>query len=308
MVLPGVVLQPRSSFPIDKMESGYFLGVANNVGDSFSYIVLPTLELDKYEKRKRYKPITLIRSVVQMRKLTEVEAPTCTKTTNGFIFFNSTGIQLQGTVSLQTTEKPCEPVIPLKPTMDNPLLDVTRDGTLVSPVNATVLAPHTPPLDPIFELPMSITPMSEEIPRNNPQSDVPMVSQTQDSSDDNDCRPVLEYITDDDDKSITSQPDEHVATSTASRFHAYDGDLHAILGHRYVTGKLEYSTGEAEYLPYNLVLDDDPLAVAQYILDSSLSTSKAEASLARWAWTFLRGVQKTVRRLFHINTTIHPTV
>ena len=303
---------PRRSFPIDKMESGYFLGVANNVGDSFSYIVLPTLELDKYEKRKRHKPITLIRSVVRMRKLTEVEPPTCTKATNGFIFFTSSGIQLQGTVSLIPLEKPCAPAIPLKPTMDDPLLDVTRDGTLVSPVNATVLASPTPPLDPIFAHPTSITPMSEEIPQNNPHSDVPMVSQTQDSSDDNASHPVLEYITDDDDKSITSQPDAHVATSIASRFHSYDSDLHAILGHRYVTGKLElhveYSTGEAEYLPYDLVLDDDPLAVAQYILDSPLSKNKAEASLARWARAFLRGVQKTVRRLFHINTTIHPTV
>ena len=77
--------------------------------------------------------------------------------------------------------------------------------------------------------------MSEEIPRNNPQSDVPMVSQTQDSSDDNGCCTVLEYITDDDNKSITSQPNEHVANSIAARFHAYDGDLHAILAHRYVT-------------------------------------------------------------------------
>ena len=42
---------PRKSFPMDKMESGYFLGVAHNIGDAFSYIIIFTLELDKYEKK-----------------------------------------------------------------------------------------------------------------------------------------------------------------------------------------------------------------------------------------------------------------
>ena len=35
--------------------------------------------------------------------------------------------------------------------------------------------------------------------------------------------------------------------------------------------KVEYLTGDTEYLPYILVQSDDPLAVADYILDSDLS-------------------------------------
>lgn len=34
------------------MEMWYFLGVANNFGDMLSYIIIPSTELDKYEKRK----------------------------------------------------------------------------------------------------------------------------------------------------------------------------------------------------------------------------------------------------------------
>ena len=75
---------PQSSFPKDKMEKGYHLGIAHNVGDAFSYIILPALELDKYEKRKRYKPQTLVRSVVRHRLLTDVYPPTCKKSCNGF--------------------------------------------------------------------------------------------------------------------------------------------------------------------------------------------------------------------------------
>ena len=70
---------------MDKMESGYFLGVAHNIGDAFSYIIISTLELDKYEKNKRYKPQTLVRSVVQKRKMDESSPPQCVKKLAGFI-------------------------------------------------------------------------------------------------------------------------------------------------------------------------------------------------------------------------------
>ena len=44
---------------------------------------------------------------------------------------------------------------------------------------------------------------------------------------------------------------------------------------------VEYSTGESEHILYALALDDDPLAVAYYVLDSSLSKIKAETRLSR---------------------------
>ena len=64
---------------------------------------------------------------------------------------------------------------------------------------------------------------------------------------------------------------------------------------------MEYKTGCTEFLPYYMVQSDDPLAVAEYILASNLSCTKAEAHLARWARLFLRSVKKTVRRLLVIH-------
>ena len=55
---------PRKHFPFDKMEYGHFLGVAMNVGDSFSNSVLPTSKLDKYGKRPHYEPQVLVRRTV----------------------------------------------------------------------------------------------------------------------------------------------------------------------------------------------------------------------------------------------------
>ena len=85
-----------------------------------------------------------------------------------------------------------------------------------------------------------------------------------------------------------------------------------MLSHKYNDGKLEleveYSTGEIEFLDLDMVLDDDPLAVVHYILDSSLSRNKAEAKHARWARASLRGVQKTTRRLFIINNEIPSSI
>ena len=131
-----------------------------------------------------------------------------------------------------------------------------------------------------------------------PQSDVtlPIVSQTQDivvedcDSDDESCAGMPEMIRRDydsdssDDDSITSQADDYIAHDVQEHFLPFHDDVHALLSHRYNDGMLEleveYSTGEICFLPYELVLDDDPLAVAHYILDSSLSKSKAEAKHA----------------------------
>ena len=88
MVLANMVLQSKKSFPMDKMESSYFLGVAHNVGDAFSYI---TLELDKYEKNERYKPQTLISSVVWKRQMDKSSPPQCVKTLTGFIISGKDG-------------------------------------------------------------------------------------------------------------------------------------------------------------------------------------------------------------------------
>ena len=51
-----------------------------------------------------------------------------------------------------------------------------------------------------------------------------------------------------------------------------------------------------------MVLDDDPLAVKHYILDSNLSR------INQWHEHFNKGIQKTTRRLFIINNEIPSSI
>ena len=85
------------------MERGFFLGVANNVSDIFSYVIISELELDKYKKCKQYVPQTLIRSVVRLRKLKDSAAPICSKTADGFHFYDINGHTLVGDRVLEWT-------------------------------------------------------------------------------------------------------------------------------------------------------------------------------------------------------------
>ena len=127
------------------MEEGYHLVIAHNVGDAFSYIILPAYELIKYEKCNRYKPQTLVRSVVRHHLPTELHPPVCKETCNGLEFYDHKGIILVGDSSLVLEE---EIVLPLTDIpVDIP--DVNADGILVSPLSETILTSVDPPQNPI---------------------------------------------------------------------------------------------------------------------------------------------------------------
>ena len=278
-----------------------------------SHVILSSLELDKHAKRPRYNPQTLVRSVVRLRDDADKEPPCCIKSVLGFSFCDSKGHTLVGDIKLEPIVLPLPSIAPLRDTQ----LDVTNDGTLISPVNETLLGAQLPPEDPIsmvnppshdnvqaIEEPVAVTPLAaSHLPTDAPglsftpaDSHIPVISQTQDGTDDMDS---------DDDASITSQADPVVAHNVSDMFQPVEDNYHAILSHRYSTGilelQVEYKTGCTEFLPYSMVQSDDPLAVAEYILASNLSCTKAEAHLARWARLFLRSVKKIVRRLLVIH-------
>ncbi len=54
---------PSVSFPKDKMQAGFFLDIAENTGDGFSYEILHVLLIEDISSRRN--PVTLIRSVVR---------------------------------------------------------------------------------------------------------------------------------------------------------------------------------------------------------------------------------------------------
>ena len=69
---------PSVSFPKDKMQPGFFLDIAENTGDGFSYEIIPVLLIKDIPIRRN--PVTLVRSVVRQRSLvTSDDVPRCVK-------------------------------------------------------------------------------------------------------------------------------------------------------------------------------------------------------------------------------------
>ena len=58
---------PSVSFPHDKMEPGFFLDMAENTGNNFSYVILPAELYSDIPLNRR--PVTLVRSVVRSWQL-----------------------------------------------------------------------------------------------------------------------------------------------------------------------------------------------------------------------------------------------
>ena len=71
---------PTFDFPVDRMKPGFFIGIADTVGDGFSYLIIPG---------KSYKDIPLryarplVRSVVRLRDLKDDHSPVLTEREDG---------------------------------------------------------------------------------------------------------------------------------------------------------------------------------------------------------------------------------
>ena len=91
------------------MEPGFFLDIADNTGDTFSYIVLPV----KYWNEilvHRY-PTTLVRSMLRSRIIDSPDSPTCVNSPEGFKVYNRHREELFGTEEMETHPQPAiEPV------------------------------------------------------------------------------------------------------------------------------------------------------------------------------------------------------
>ena len=131
--------------------------------------------------------------------------------------------------------------------------------------------------------PVTVALIIEETQYTRPDynNQIPIISQTQDDTNDNIPHNDSDYITDDDgddNVSITSQVSKSLTSEINDTFEPHSEEYHSLLLHRYNDRILEldlrYSTGEAEFLAFDLVLSDDPLAVAYYIIVSTLSTNK----------------------------------
>ena len=329
---------PTVSFPQDKMKAGFFLDIAANTGDGFAYIILPvTTHADIPNRRS---PVTLVRSVIRSRDLSNVEAPRCTQTLEGFKFYNRDGDELVGEEELAMDEASLGEHLSVS---DEEMDSIAASNSFIherereSPDNTTlsqldrdifpiseeteehVSEEHTG--DDMFEdvpEPLTVTPGPLHATPPSPSRPViPMVSQTQPEvedvdSDDEDDDPVsVRYMEADFDE---------IAKDVNNAFDPSSEDMEeveAIVDHRFVSGILElsvrYSTDELTWHPLELVKDIDPHTVAHYVIANDLGPI-SNGKHRRWARAFLRSLKRTLRRLRRCHTigsyeasTYHPS-
>ena len=94
-------------------------------------------------------------------------------------------------------------------------------------------------------------------------------------------------------------------------------ELLSIVDHRYLSGIIElqvkYINGDFSWHPMDLIKDEDPQAVAVYVLSNDLG-KVSNGIHRRWARSFLRALKRTIRRIkkvdfYHIeSSTCDPTV
>ena len=126
------------------MKKGFFLNVSPTVGDAFSYVILPENEFQKHIRYPRYNPVTLIRSVVQIRKVEDSWENVADDYASTFILTNVRGDQVDADttidaddiiVSTQDEESDSISEYPADET------DVDNDGYLVNPLPTQLPTP-----------------------------------------------------------------------------------------------------------------------------------------------------------------------
>jgi len=278
---PVWYFDPTASFPRDRMSPGFFLDIAENTGDSFSYEILPVKDIEDIPLRKHY---PIVRNIVRPRDLDCDVAPLVEDRNRTLHFWNAKGHEFFSEEELNpnfisdryddipdVTEDEIRQLTSDQPSSFSDIRDrdtLTRiDGRIPTipeePSEDSLLAvseeQSTDISSPQCKIPVTTCPndISVEPARKRHKSSLdhpeggllPIISQTQetedyDSADEYEEDPIPHDCVDntDDFNELASQINGvYDADADTSR------DIEAIINHRYTSGMLElevsYSTG-----------------------------------------------------------------
>ena len=85
---------PTTAFPEDKTSPGFFLDIAENTGDTFSYVILPGSSFDDILTKGRIYPF--VWNIVQKCAIDDDDAPIVNRSMDALSFYNSKGEELVG--------------------------------------------------------------------------------------------------------------------------------------------------------------------------------------------------------------------
>ena len=319
---------PSQSFPHDKMLAGFFLDIADNTGDGFSYEILPATHYDDIPLD--HCPITLIRSVVRLRDYNSTAVPRYVDINNEFTIFNQDGDEIfeheENIVdSEESSNLPIDTIAKEIPSVtSNPLSSDDAGGVnTLSQLNGVFHCNNEEQFNEVESLlatekctyaeaikvaypTVDTTPIDQRDHLSDNNNGVPIISQTQ---------PVVEDVDSDNDDSIamdqgciaasaTDIDHDDVVTQINTIFDEKDdylaAELVAITDNRITTGILEllveYSNGETTWHPIEMIKCEDPQAVAQFVLSNDLGHTSNQR-YGQWARLFLRSLKRTLRRL-----------
>ena len=90
-----------ADFPHDRMKPGFFLDVAENTGDSFSYVILPAKQVDDIPL---HRDTSIVRNIVRPRSLDCATAPLAERVGDRILFFDTSGNEIFGEAELATSD------------------------------------------------------------------------------------------------------------------------------------------------------------------------------------------------------------
>ena len=362
-----------ADFPNDRMKPGFFLDVADNTGDGFSYEILPCVKVEDIPT-DRVRPI--VRNIVRPRELDCAIAPSAERIGDRIIFQNAAGDEIFGDPEVYTENDEIdeellevldvtEQDLRLLQRSDNlPATADVRDRTTLSVLDSAVpsIPEESVPAEPVTDnlireelipeelVPEENTPLAQvseetspqDVSNDTPAADLNQVSASTPSAQINSAptdspgeplpkRRRTEPPTESTGVPVTQDSDSEDSTSEkqqtcpiiptvysrdhkelnemAARVNAHfddevpQRDVEAITDHRVNGGILElelkYRTGgtnkDYEWHPIGLVKDENPYAVAQYVLKNDFGDIHSSKQ-HRWARALLRSVRQTIRR------------
>lgn len=258
---------PSHKMPEHKMCPGYFLGIEENIGDAFTYQILPVKDITK-AKGGRCKHLT--RSVIRLRDVTNDDKPPIVKQdVNMLQFFDIEGNELIGDDILQSKQTESTTKV-LNDSADN-TINISKDDTttttsdsISTPIkNCDIITMDGSSLEEFFEKDSKVMKLLTTTPSKQPFDNcnkIPVASPNSyndstdhDSttiSDENEIPAMLKRPSDDssittfdsDCASFNDESTNHISQDLNDHFVVEDedyNDVAEILGHTWIEGVCE---------------------------------------------------------------------
>ena len=191
--------------------------------------------------------------------------------------------------------------VPAVDTVEEPVVaEEEAPSNVIAASTATPISNLTP-----LSTPTPLTVPADEESSSETEAHFPIITQSMSEGSEPEDRPSSSVVREVQDTPVN--PDEVIQMVNDSFLketgEEQDDDLYSINNHRTTNGvlefEIEYTSGDTDWLYFNLVQSEDPHACADYVMNNDLGKI-FNSKYRRWARKFLRSVRRTMRRMFRV--------